>query len=75
MMSAGKFIENRVQRALDTWLQHGKWKVEVFAAGDLSQVLVPQGLDFNIVTLVTLHANCLQVYKDRDIFMFHNMKL
>ena len=49
-MSAGKFINNRVQRALDSWLRKGNWKVEVFADGDISRLLVPSGLDFNIVT-------------------------
>ena len=50
MMSAGKFITNRVQRAIDTWLQKGRWKVEVFADGDPSSLFVPPGLDFGIVT-------------------------
>ena len=50
MMSASKFINNRVQRALNTWLRKGSWKVEVFADGDISQLLVPSGLDVNVVT-------------------------
>uniref|UniRef100_F6ZQD4 Hexosyltransferase n=1 Tax=Ciona intestinalis TaxID=7719 RepID=F6ZQD4_CIOIN len=51
MMSAEKFIDNRVQRALDTWLQKGSWKVEVFADATPDSLQVPAGLDFNIVTL------------------------
>uniref|UniRef100_H2ZJ81 Fringe-like glycosyltransferase domain-containing protein n=1 Tax=Ciona savignyi TaxID=51511 RepID=H2ZJ81_CIOSA len=51
MMSAEKFLNNRVQRAVDTWLQKGGWKIEVFADATPDQLKVPVGLDFNIVTL------------------------
>ncbi|XP_076812563.1 chondroitin sulfate synthase 1-like [Clavelina lepadiformis] len=51
MMSAEKFVDNRVQRAIDTWMQKGGWKVEVFAHANSSVLSVPPGLDFSIVTL------------------------
>jgi len=50
MMSAGKFVSTRVQRALDTWLQKGGWKIEVFADAKPSLMQVPSGVDAKIVT-------------------------
>ena len=49
-MSAGKYVTSRVQRALNTWLPKGSWKVEAFAVGDRKMLSVPPELDFNIVT-------------------------
>nr|CAB3230912.1 chondroitin sulfate synthase 1-like [Phallusia mammillata] len=51
MMSAGKYVTSRAQRALDTWLQKGGWKVEIFADASASLLTIPTGLDANIVTL------------------------
>lgn len=54
MMSASKFLTTRVQRNVDTWLQKGGWKVEVFADADSSLLKVPPGLDLTVVTLPTV---------------------
>ena len=54
MMSARKYLTNRVQEALKCWLSKGEWKVEVFAnPGDI-KLITPPGLDFNIVKLVSI---------------------
>ena len=50
MMSASKYVSSRVQRALNSWLAKGQWKVEIFADFNPSLIAVPPELDFAIVT-------------------------
>ncbi|XP_039250786.2 chondroitin sulfate synthase 1-like [Styela clava] len=71
MMSASKFLTTRVQRNIDTWLQKGGWKVEVFADADPSLLRVPPGLDINVVTLPAVDDTAYPPQKKSFMLLRH----